>query len=238
MQNNSSSHSQKENKENLFISLVFNVLLPIFILSKLSSHLGPMRALLLALAFPFIYAIYDFYKRRQANPISILGFISTLIKGLFALYKVDGFWFAVQEAAIPCFLGAFTILSAWFNKPLVNYFLYNENVFNISLLEAKLIENNSIDKFKILMWQITMIFGFAFFLGGVLNYFLAINIIVSPAGTSEFNSQLAQMTLLAYLVVVLPKMAISIFGIWWFIFKLKKYTGLKVNEILKDQESK
>ncbi len=197
-----------------------------------------MKALLLALAFPFFYAIYDFYKRRQANPISILGFASTLLKGLFAFYKLDGFWFALQEAAIPCFLGTFTILSAWFNKPLVNYFLYNENVFNLALLEEKLGLNNSLDKFKVLIWQITMIFGFAFFLGGILNYFLAINIIVSPAGTAEFNSQLAQMTFLAYLVVVLPKMVISLFGIWWFIFKLKKFTGLKVNEILKDPAGK
>ena len=133
-----------------------------------------------------------------------------------------------------CSLGTFTIVSAWLNKPLVNYFLYNENVFNIALLETKLGENNSFDKFKVLIWQLTMIFGFAFFLGGVLNYFLAINIIVSPAGTAEFNSQLAKMTVLAYLVVVLPKMVISLFGIWWFIFKLKKFTGLKVNEILKD----
>ncbi len=226
--------TSKDNKENLFVSLIFNVALPILILSKLSSHLGPMRALVVALAFPFFYAIYDFYKRRQANPISILGFVSTLIKGLFAFYRVDGFWFALQEAAIPCFLGTFTIVSAWLNKPLVNYFLYNENVFNIALLETKLGENNSFDKFKVLIWQLTMIFGFAFFLGGVLNYFLAINIIVSPAGTAEFNSQLAKMTVLAYLVVVLPKMVISLFGIWWFIFKLKKFTGLKVNEILKD----
>ena len=87
--------TSKDNKENLFVSLIFNVALPILILSKLSSHLGPMRALVVALAFPFFYAIYDFYKRRQANPISILGFVSTLIKGLFAFYRVDGFWFAL-----------------------------------------------------------------------------------------------------------------------------------------------
>lgn len=228
------SPSKKENKENLFASLIFNVALPILILSKLSAPLGPMKALLLALAFPFFYAIYDFYKRRQANPISILGFVSTLIKGLFALYQVDGFWFALQEAAIPCFLGIFTILSAWFRKPLVHYFLYNENIFNISLLEAKLNENNSTQKFNTLIWQITMIFGFAFFLGGIINYFLAIHIIVSPAGTAQFNSELAKMTFLAYVVVVLPKMVISMFGIWWFIYKLKKFTGLKVNEILKE----
>lgn len=225
------------NKENLFASLVCNVALPIFILSKFSSYLGSMKALVLALAFPLFYAIYDFYKRKQANPISILGFVSTLIKGLFAFYKVDGFWFAVQEAAVPCFLGAFTIFSAWLKKPLVNYFLYNENIFNVTLLQSKLEDMKAVHKFKTLIWQITIIFGSAFFLGGILNYFLAIHIIVSPAGTTEFNSQLAKMTFLAYVVVILPKMLISLFGVWWFIFKLKKFTGLKMNEILKDSTS-
>ncbi len=227
--------TKKKNKENLFVSLLCNVVVPIFILSKLSKPLGAMQALMLALAFPVVYALYDFYKRRQANPISILGFVSTLIKGLFAFYKVDGFWFAVQEAAIPCFLGVFTILSAWFNKPLVNYFLYNENVFNIDLLEQKLRESNSLARFRVLIWQITMIFGAAFFLGGILNYFLALHIIVSPAGTPEFNSQLAHMTFLAYAVVVGPKMIISVAGIWWFVYNLKKLTGLKLGEILNEQ---
>lgn len=225
---------KEEKKENLFLSLIFNVVVPVLILSKLSSALGPMKALLLALAFPFFYAIFDFIQRRQANPISILGFVSTLIKGLFALYQVDSFWFAVQEAAIPCFLGAFTILSAWFNRPLVNYFLYNENIFNIPLLEQKLHENNTISQFKGLIWQLTMVFGGVFFLGGILNYFLAIHIIVSPPGTPEFNTQFAQMTAIASFVVVIPKMVISFGGVWWFIFKLKKFTGLNVNDILKD----
>lgn len=237
MSNNAASghNTKKDNKENILVSLLCNVVLPIFILSKLSNHLGPMRALVFALVFPLFYAVFDFYKRRQANPISILGFVSTLIKGLFAFYKVDGFWFAVQEAAIPCFLGAFTIFSAWAGKPLVNYFLYNENVFNVQLLEQKLDELNVADKFQSLIWQITIIFGSAFFLGGVLNYFLALNIIVSPAGTAEFNQELAKMTFLAYGVVVLPKMVLSLLGVWWFIYKLKKLTNLTVEQVLRNK---
>jgi hypothetical protein len=224
----------KGNKENLFASLLFNVVLPIFILSKFSAVIGAKEALLTALAFPFFYAIYDYIKRKQANPISILGFVSTLIKGVFALYKVDGFWFAVQEAAIPCFLGLFTILSAWFQKPIIRYFLYNEDVFNIPLLDNKLKQTQSEKAFQVLIWQITMIFGCAFFLGGILNYFLAIRIIVSPAGTAEFNKELAQMTFYAYMVVLIPKLILSITGVWWFIHRLKKLTGLSVNEILKE----
>lgn len=224
-------------KENLFYSLIFNVALPILVLSKLSSHLGALNALLAALAFPLVYASYDFFKRRQANPISIIGFISILIKGLFALFKVDGFWFAVQEAAIPTFLGVFTIGSALINKPFVKYFIYNESIFNVPFLENVLIEKNAQSLFKKLIWQVTLVFGAAFFLGGILNYVLAIHIIVSPAATEAFNKELAQMTLWSYVVIVLPKFVITLFGLWWFISKLKKITGLNVGEILKDPKS-
>jgi hypothetical protein len=222
-------------KENLFYSLIFNVALPIFFMSKMSAILGSINALLIALAFPLTYAIYDFYKRRQANPISILGFVSILIKGLFALFKVDGFWFAVQEAAIPTFLGIFTIVSALINKPFVKYFIYNENIFNIDYLEEILNQKNATAHFKKLIWQVTLVFGSAFFLGGVLNYILARHIIVSPAATEAFNKELAQMTLYGYVVIVLPKFLITMFGLWWFISRLKKLTGLNMNQILKDQ---
>lgn len=223
----------KKPKENLWLSIVFYVLIPVMVLSKLNSTLGPLKTLLLALAFPLVFGIYDFAKRKQASPIAVLGITSVLIKGVFAFYKVDGFWFAVQEAAIPTFLGVFTIASAWVGKPFVNYFIYNENIFKIDLLENKLKQNKAERKFKSLMWQVTMVFGFAFFLGGVLNYILAINIIVSPAGTEAFNKELAEMTWKSYIVIALPKFVISIFGLWWFIHQLKKLTGLNAGEILK-----
>lgn len=230
-------HQEKKEppKENLFYSLIFNVALPILILSKTSSILGALHALLLALVFPLVYAIFDFYKRRQANPISILGFTSVLIKGLFALFQVDGFWFAVQEAAIPTFLGIFTIVSALIDKPFVRYFVYNEAIFNTEYLEEVLGQKDAKDHFKKLIWQVTLVFGSAFFLGGVLNYILARHIIISPAGTEAFNHELAQMTVWSYVVIVLPKFLITMFGLWWFVSRLKKLTGLNLNQILKDQ---
>jgi len=227
------SSNVKKPKENQIASLIFYVVIPVLILSKLSSTLGPLKTLFLALASPLIYGIYDITKRKQASPIAILGITSVLIKGIFALYKVDGFWFAVQEAAIPTFLGVFTIVSAWVGKPFVNYFIYNENIFNINLLEERLSINNAQRQFKSLIWQVTMVFGFAFFLGGVLNFILAINIIVSPAGTEAFNKEFAEMTWKGHIVVALPKLIISIFGLWWFISQLKKLTGLNASEILK-----
>jgi hypothetical protein len=94
---------KKNDKENPLINLLFNIVLPALILSKLSSEtrLGPFWGFIVALSIPLLYGIYDFAKRSKTNLISVLGFISILLTGGLGLLKVDGFWFAVKEAAIP-----------------------------------------------------------------------------------------------------------------------------------------
>lgn len=219
--------------ERFWASLVFGVLAPILVLSKLSPVLGPSRALVLALAFPVVYTLVDFAWRRTVSLLSSLGFCSTLLKGAFAFFQLDNFWFAVQEAALPVFLGLVTIGSAYLGRPLVSYFLFNGAIFNQVLLQEKLLEHNAQDSFRRLIWQMTVVFGFVFFAGGFLSYLLARHILRSPAGTVEFNVQLARMVMMSYGVVVLPKMLASLGGIVWFISRLKKLTGLGVQDILK-----
>ena len=67
--------SKKKEKENPFVSIVFNIVIPVIVLSKLTSadRLGPVYGLIVALAFPTVYFIYDFLKRRNTNFISIVG---------------------------------------------------------------------------------------------------------------------------------------------------------------------
>ncbi len=229
------SSNKEKSKENLFLSLLLNVGIPIFALSKLSSILGPTPALLLALLGPTLYAIYDYMKRHQINPISMLGFMGALIKGLFAYYHLDGFWFAVQEAAIPASLGVYTILSAIMGKPLVTYFVYNESVFNLPKLEQRLADNGAQAEFSRLLWQLTLLFGASFFFAGGMNFVLARKIIVSPAGTEAFNLELAKMTGLSYGVIAVPKMILTALSLWWFIHHLKKLTGLSLDELFHEK---
>lgn len=223
----------KKSQENIWLSIAFNVVIPVLVLSKMNSLLDPLKTLFLALLFPISYGIFDYWKRKQVSPLAFLGFVSVLIKGTFALYKLDGFWFAVQEGATPICLGLFIIVSAWLGKPIINYLIYNENIFNLELLENKLNENKTRENFKILLWQVTLIFGFVFFLSGVLNYIVAIKIIISPAGTEAFNKELADMTWKSHLIVAVPNLIFSSLGLWWFVHRLKKLTGLNASEILK-----
>ncbi len=64
-----------------------------------------------------------------------------------------------------------------------------------------------------------------------MNFILAKKIITSPAGSAEFNLELAKMTGLSYGVIAVPKLILTIMGLWWFVHQLKKLTGLALEEL-------
>ena len=71
----------KSKPENFLLNLICNVALPTLVLTKFSTErwLGPVWGLVVALAFPISYGLYDFAVRKKANTLSILGFVSVLL---------------------------------------------------------------------------------------------------------------------------------------------------------------
>ena len=67
-----------------------NIVIPVIILVRFSGEdqLGPVNGLLVALAFPVGYGLYDFIVRRGFNPYSMLGFASVLLTGGIGLLKL------------------------------------------------------------------------------------------------------------------------------------------------------
>ena len=127
-------------KENLLINLVFNILIPTLVLSKLSKDtlLGPVIGLVVALAFPLGYGVWDYLERRKANFISIIGFASVLLTGGFALMHVSGMGFAIKEAAVPAVIGVAVLLSLKTKTPLVRTMLYNDQVIDVQRVDDAL----------------------------------------------------------------------------------------------------
>ena len=80
--------------ENFFVNLACNLALPIVVLKQLSSEdrLGPVLALVVALAFPTGYFIYDFVQRKNYNIISIFGFLNILLTGGIGLAEAEPKW--------------------------------------------------------------------------------------------------------------------------------------------------
>ena len=127
--------TQEMKQENSWMNLIFNIILPVLILNKLTKYLGPLNALLLALAFPLCYGIYDLIKRKKVNAFSALGLINVSVTGGLALLGIHGFWFAVKEAAFPTLVGLFVFGSAFSKKPFIESIFLNPGVMKVDLLE-------------------------------------------------------------------------------------------------------
>ncbi len=227
-------------RENLFLNIACNIVAPALILSKLSTEdrLGPVVALVVALAFPVAYGVTDFIRRRSFNFIAGIGFFSTLLTGGFALAELDGFWFAVKEAAVPAVIGLMVLFSMNAKRPLVRQFIYNEQVIDIPKVDAALAERGTRPDFEALMRRAAWLVTASFAVSAVLNFVLARWLLTGSAGTTEFNAQLAKMQWLSWPVIVLPSMAMMMFALWQLLGGIKKLTGLELDQIFHAQEKK
>jgi len=223
--------------ENLLLNLACNIAMPTAVLTWLSGdhRLGPRWSLIVALAFPIGYGLYDFAARRRWNFISIIGFVSVLLSGGFGLLKVSGFWFAVKDAALPGMIGLVVLASARAKTPLVTELLYNPQVIDVDRVESALAARGSRMAFGTLLQRSTRLLSLAFFASAGLNYALARHLLVSAPGTEAFNGELAKMHLLSWPVIVLPSMAMMLFVFWRLLRGITALTGLPLDDLFRSE---
>ncbi len=222
-------------KDNPLANILFSFVIPSLVLGQLSDHsrLGPVYALLLAIAFPLGFGVYEAIKYKKASFISALGFLSTALTGSFGLMELSGIWFAVKEAAVPSIIAILLLGSIKSEKPLVKTFLYNDKVINVDLVHEALVKKSNEQGFDKLLLATTFMLAGSFLLSAVLNFVLAIVILKSPSGTPEFNQELGKMTALSYPVIVVPSMICTMGALWWLLAGIKKLTDLTLEQIFK-----
>lgn len=229
---------QSPKRENLLLNILFNVILPSVLLSWLSKpeRLGPVWGLIIALAFPLGYGLWDFSQRRQANFVSVIGFLSVLLTGVFALIQVDRFWFAVKEAAIPTVIGLSVLASLKSRNPLVRQLIYNDQIIDVDRVQRALVERGSEQAFARQLNQASLLLAASFVISAILNFGLARFLIKSDTGTAEFNAELGQMNFWSWPVIVVPSMAMMMFTLWRLIGSITRLTGLSTDEVFKAKE--
>jgi len=230
-----SAPAAKPKPENLFLNLIFNLVLPTVVMNYGSSErfLGPKAGLIVALLFPLGYGIYDIVLRRRVNFISAIGFIGVLISGGFGLLKLDGFWFAVKDGAMPALIGVAVLASLRAKTPLVHEILYNPQVIDVERVAARLAERNAEGGFVLLMRRSSYLIAAAMFISAVLNYGFARWIIKSPPNTEAFNQELARMHWVSMIGLSLPVIGMMMYAMWQLFKGLEQLTGLTVDEILR-----
>lgn len=222
-------------KENVFVNLIFNIAVPSYIMQKFATpdRLGPLNALLLGLSFPLAYSVYDYIRRREYNFISVVGFFSILISGGLGLLNMDGFWFAVKEAAIPSIIGIALVVSLKTKTPLVHSMIYNDKVIDIPRVEHALMEKHSQRQFNRLLVMTTYMLTASFILSAVLNFVLAIYFLKSPPGTPEFIEEVGKMHLWSWPIIVVPSMIVTMGALWYLLRGIKQLTGLPLDAVFK-----
>lgn len=227
-------------RENMLLNMVCNLVVPTVVLMKLSKEewLGPVWGLVVALAFPIGYGIYDFAVRRKMNFLSILGFASVLLSGGLGLLGADGFWFSVKEAAVPTVIGLAVLISLRTKTPLVRELFFNEQILDVKRVDAALTERAARPAFERLMTQASVWLALAFIGSAVLNFALARYVLKSPPHTPEFNAELGRMHMLSWPVIVLPSMAVMMFVFFRIVNGLGRLTGLTTDEIFRAEAPK
>jgi len=194
--------------------------------------LGATMALVVALAFPIGYGIYELIFNGRRNLMALLGIVSVLLTGGIGLLKIDAQWLAVKEAAIPLCIGIGVLVANKMGYPLVKKLLFNPTIMNVEKIDQELTRQQNRQAFETRLDRANLLFAGTFLFSAVMNYFLAKMIVTSESGSSAFNEELGRMTLLSYPVIAIPSM-IMMLGIFWFIWRtVNRLTGLSLEEMM------
>ncbi len=221
------------------IDLLVSIIIPSVILMKFSadSDLGASGALIVALAFPVSWGLFELVKYRKFNFIALLGLISVLLTGGIGLLQLDNQWLAIKEAAIPGIIGIAILISTRTPYPLIKTLLYNPKILNVDKINQRLDELNQTTTFNSRLMIATYLLSGTFFFSSVMNYILAKWIVTSPTGSPEFNEQLGQMTLLSYPVIAIPSMVMMV-AIFYYLWRtINGITGLTLEDILHQEKT-
>ena len=230
---NQSPSARPKRKENPWLNLVFNAVLPGILLSFLSKpeRLGPMLALLVAVSLPLVYGIYDLIRRRQWNTFSFIGLAGVLLTGGIEFLKVDPFWFAVKEAIVPMVIGLAIPLTLGTRTPLVRTLLYNDQVLNTDKIAAALDARQNQAAFDQLLWRSSWLLATSFVISGAMNFALARWLITAPANTPERMEQLGRLHWWNWPIIFVPSVGMMMWVLFRMLKTLEGLTGLKGDEL-------
>lgn len=251
----------KTAQEHPLANILINVLIPVLALSYLSKdpaiqemlgkevrpwHIGPVKALIVALAFPICYGVWYYVKTRKLNFFSGLGLFSVMLTGGLTLFlwNKDGtvkenaaVLFGLKEASIPFVLGVAIIASHWSKTPLLRTFLYSDSIFDIRKIEGKVGELGRQTEYDKVLLGATVLFAMSFFVSTILNFVLAMFFLgdlnhAAPDAREIYNERVAKVTGWGFLVIGVPVMAFLFFTLKRLLGGLRGLTGMSDEELM------
>jgi hypothetical protein len=228
------STQHPDHKPRPFVDLLVSIIIPSVILMKFSGdeHLGSVNALLLGLAFPLGWGLFELIRYQKKNFIAVLGMVSVGLTGGIGLLEIDAQWLAVKEAAVPAIIGLAVLISTKTKYPLIRTLLYNPKVLDVDKIYEVLKRNNHEKEFDKRLLNATYFFSLTFLFSSIMNYVLARWIVTSPSGTQAFNEELGRMTLLSYPMIAIPSTVMMMFIFYYLWRTIRRLTGFTLEEVV------
>lgn len=252
---------KKTAQDHPLANILINVIVPVLILSYLSKdpdlqerlgksvqpwHIGPLKAMVLALALPLGYGAWHFIKTRKGNFFSALGLISVLLSGGLTLYLWNkdgtvkpnaGMLFGIKEALIPLVLGIAILRSHRSPTPLIRVFLYNDSIFDIPKIEKRVAELSAQEGYDKVLLGATRLFALSFFISSVMNLVLAQWFFrnFNPTAVDaleKFNQIIGSVTGWGFAVIGVPILIFLFFTLRRLLKGLEQLTGMKDDELM------
>ena len=252
---------KKSPQEHPLANILINVIIPVLILSYLSKdpdlqaklgkvarpwHIGPLKAMIIALALPLGYGAWHFIKTRKGNFFSALGLVSVLLSGGLTVYLWNkdgtvkpnaGFLFGIKEALIPLVLGIAILVSRRTASPLIRVFLYTDAIFDIPKIENRIAEISGQADYDKLLLGATRLFATSFFVSSLMNlglaqwFFRGFNSTAVDA-LEKYNAIIASVTGWGFVVIGVPIIIFLFLTLRRLLKGLEKLTGFKEDELM------
>lgn len=215
------------------IQLAVGFIIPTIILMTLSdeSRLGPLVSMVLALLPPILLEIYSFFTGRKASFISLLAIIGILLIGAISLFGLSEEWLGVRRAGFyvisAILIGAILLFKRdWIDKGLGK--LIDMPAVRKAAKQKGTETEISKHISKVGYLLVTFLIVIA-----IWSYVLTIIVINAPTGSSDFNTEYAQLRLIGIPFVSGPLLIGMAVLLVYLATGFEKLTGIEIEELLK-----
>ena len=232
------TENSNKKKENSLVSILFNIVIPVIVMTKMNGTegtfaLGPKVSLAVAVSFPLIYGIVHFVRSRQVNFISVLGFVSVLLTGVFGLMELSPVVMAIKEASVPLIIAVVVFVSIKLDKNVVYSLFFNEDIVDVDRIYSALDERNSREEFDKMFRSSSYWVVVSFLLSSILNFTLARIILQSQPGTEAYTEEIGKLTGLSFPIIAVPCTIILVVVMFYIFKQTTKLTDIPLEEMLK-----
>lgn len=167
------------------------------------------------------------------NIFSIIGLLTILLSGGLGLLKLDAFWFAIKESAMPVMLGLAFPLSHRWGRPLINALLLQPQFLNLKALNTALDERQAHQKFQHSLFKASCGMCLGMIGSAIGNFFLALYLLNGKEpGSEAFVRSIGTLNWAGMLILGVPLLAIMMIVFMVLLRSVERITGLHRDDLL------